>query len=706
MIQKMSPSLRRPSTRSSSGSSNIPQSPSVRSTSSFSNLTRNSIRSTSNSGSQSISASSTRSNSPLRSVSAKSDPFLHPGRIRIRRSDSINNNSRKNDTYTGSITVTIRPKPRSVGTSNDHVGLKSPRYSQPRSNSHHGSNTFVRDPWFITNDKTIVHEEIGEFKFDHVFASHCTNLEVYERTSKPMIDKLLMGFNATIFAYGMTGSGKTFTMSGNEQELGLIPLSVSYLFTNIMEQSMNGDKKFDVIISYLEIYNERIYDLLESGLEESGSRISTPSRLYMSKSNSNGLGVELKIRDDSQYGVKVIGLTERRCESSEELLRWIAIGDKSRKIGETDYNARSSRSHAIVLIRLTSTDVKNGTSRSSTLSLCDLAGSERATGQQERRKEGSFINKSLLALGTVISKLSADKMNSVGSNIPSPSASGSSSSSGNATNNGTSPSNHIPYRDSKLTRLLQPALSGDSIVTTICTVDTRNDAAAETMNTLRFASRAKNVALHVSKKSIISNGNNDGDKDRTIELLRRQLEEQRRMISELKNRSNIGEPLTKSSNESTYKDIKATGNDGDPNLALMRAENRVLKYKLENCEKLLDKDVVDLQDSEIMEIVEMLPFEVGTLLETKFQGLESQIRQYRKYTQKLEDKIMALEKSGHTAISLTGCDGTEVIELQKMLERKDKMIEALQSAKRLRDRALKPLINTQQSPHPVVDNDK
>ncbi|AJW06523.1 AEL_collapsed_G0055500.mRNA.1.CDS.1 [Saccharomyces cerevisiae] len=706
MIQKMSPSLRRPSTRSSSGSSNIPQSPSVRSTSSFSNLTRNSIRSTSNSGSQSISASSTRSNSPLRSVSAKSDPFLHPGRIRIRRSDSINNNSRKNDTYTGSITVTIRPKPRSVGTSHDHVGLKSPRYSQPRSNSHHGSNTFVRDPWFITNDKTIVHEEIGEFKFDHVFASHCTNLEVYERTSKPMIDKLLMGFNATIFAYGMTGSGKTFTMSGNEQELGLIPLSVSYLFTNIMEQSMNGDKKFDVIISYLEIYNERIYDLLESGLEESGSRISTPSRLYMSKSNSNGLGVELKIRDDSQYGVKVIGLTERRCESSEELLRWIAIGDKSRKIGETDYNARSSRSHAIVLIRLTSTDVKNGTSRSSTLSLCDLAGSERATGQQERRKEGSFINKSLLALGTVISKLSADKMNSVGSNIPSPSASGSSSSSGNATNNGTSPSNHIPYRDSKLTRLLQPALSGDSIVTTICTVDTRNDAAAETMNTLRFASRAKNVALHVSKKSIISNGNNDGDKDRTIELLRRQLEEQRRMISELKNHSNIGEPLTKSSNESTYKDIKATGNDGDPNLALMRAENRVLKYKLENCEKLLDKDVVDLQDSEIMEIVEMLPFEVGTLLETKFQGLESQIRQYRKYTQKLEDKIMALEKSGHTAMSLTGCDGTEVIELQKMLERKDKMIEALQSAKRLRDRALKPLINTQQSPHPVVDNDK
>ncbi|CAD6649506.1 XXYS1_4_G0020330.mRNA.1.CDS.1 [Saccharomyces cerevisiae] len=706
MIQKMSPSLRRPSTRSSSGSSNIPQSPSVRSTSSFSNLTRNSIRSTSNSGSQSISASSTRSNSPLRSVSAKSDPFLHPGRIRIRRSDSINNNSRKNDTYTGSITVTIRPKPRSVGTSHDHVGLKSPRYSQPRSNSHHGSNTFVRDPWFITNDKTIVHEEIGEFKFDHIFASHCTNLEVYERTSKPMIDKLLMGFNATIFAYGMTGSGKTFTMSGNEQELGLIPLSVSYLFTNIMEQSMNGDKKFDVIISYLEIYNERIYDLLESGLEEFGSRISTPSRLYMSKSNSNGLGVELKIRDDSQYGVKVIGLTERRCESSEELLRWIAIGDKSRKIGETDYNARSSRSHAIVLIRLTSTDVKNGTSRSSTLSLCDLAGSERATGQQERRKEGSFINKSLLALGTVISKLSADKMNSIGSNIPLTSASGSSSSSGSATNNGTSPSNHIPYRDSKLTRLLQPALSGDSIVTTICTVDTRNDAAAETMNTLRFASRAKNVALHVSKKSIISNGNNDGDKDRTIELLRRQLEEQRRMISELKNRSNLGEPLTKSSNESTYKDIKATGNDGDPNLALMRAENRVLKYKLENCEKLLDKDVVDLQDSEIMEIVEMLPFEVGTLLETKFQGLESQIRQYRKYTQKLEDKIMALEKSGHTAMSLTGCDGTEVIELQKMLERKDKMIEALQSAKRLRDRALKPLINTQQSPHPVVDNDK
>ena len=193
--------------------------------------------------------------------------------------------------------------------SHDNVGFKSPRYSQPRPNPQNGGNTFVRDPWFITNDKTIIHEEIGEFEFDHVFASHCTNLEVYERTSKPMIDKLLVGFNATIFAYGMTGSGKTFTMSGNEQELGLIPLSVSYLFSNVMELSMNGDKKFDVIISYLEIYNERIYDLLESGLEESLSRPSTPSRLYMGKGNSNGLSAELKIRDDTQYGVKAVSYT-------------------------------------------------------------------------------------------------------------------------------------------------------------------------------------------------------------------------------------------------------------------------------------------------------------------------------------------------------------------------------------------------------------
>ncbi|CAI4052773.1 hypothetical protein N7582_005557 [Saccharomyces uvarum] len=702
MIQKMSPSLRRPSTRSSSGSSNIPHSPSVRSTSSFSNVRRNSVRNASNSGSQSVSASSTRSSSPLRSVSAKSDPFLHPGKIRVRRSNSTNNCLRKNDTYTGSITVTIRPKPRSTVASHDNVGFKSPRYSQPRPNPQNGGNTFVRDPWFITNDKTIIHEEIGEFEFDHVFASHCTNLEVYERTSKPMIDKLLVGFNATIFAYGMTGSGKTFTMSGNEQELGLIPLSVSYLFSNVMELSMNGDKKFDVIISYLEIYNERIYDLLESGLEESLSRPSTPSRLYMGKGNSNGLSAELKIRDDTQYGVKVIGLTERRCESSEELLKWIAIGDKSRKIGETDYNARSSRSHAIVLIRLTSTDLESGTSRSSTLSLCDLAGSERATGQQERRKEGSFINKSLLALGTVISKLSADKINPTGSNIHTTPTNTGSSSSGTVTSNNNIPNNHIPYRDSKLTRLLQPALSGDSIVTTICTVDTRNDAAAETINTLRFASRAKNVALHVSKKSIISNGNNDGDKDRTIEMLRRQLEDQRRLISDLKGRPSPDEGPSQFSIDSNIKNNGAV----DPNLALMKAENRILKYKLENCEKLLDKDVVDLQDSEIIEIVEMLPFEVGTLLETKFQGLESQIRQYRKYTQKLEDKIMTLEKPGNTATSLTGCGDTEAAELRKMLERKDKMIEALQSAKRLRDRALKPLTNAHQPSHPIVRNEK
>lgn len=239
-------------------------------------------------------------------------------------------------------------------------------------------------------------------------------------------------------------------------------------------------------------------------------------------------------------------------------------------------------------------------------------------------------------------------------------------------------------------------------MTTICTVDTRNDAAAETINTLRFASRAKNVALHVSKKSIISNGNNDGDKDRTIEMLRRQLEDQRRLISDLKGRPSPDEGPSQFSIDSNIKNNGAV----DPNLALMKAENRILKYKLENCEKLLDKDVVDLQDSEIIEIVEMLPFEVGTLLETKFQGLESQIRQYRKYTQKLEDKIMTLEKPGNTATSLTGCGDTEAAELRKMLERKDKMIEALQSAKRLRDRALKPLTNAHQPSHPIVRNEK
>lgn len=590
-------------------------------------------------------SSSSRSASPTRSANSNTDPFTR--KVRVLRSCSNESPTKRQESYTGTISVVIRPKP---------VLNRE------------------RDPWHIRDGRAISHEEAGEFTFDHIFSANCSNLDVYEATSRPMIDKLLQGFNATVFAYGMTGSGKTFTMTGTSDEAGLIPLSVTYLFSKILEQSMFGTHKFEVIVSYLEIYNEKIYDLLDC---ETDNKInSTPSRMFLSGTSRSNIGpVELRIRDDSQYGVRITGLTEKRCQSSEELSRWIQMGDRNRKTSETIYNTRSSRSHAIVLVRLNNTDLRSGETISSTLSLCDLAGSEKAVSQYERRKEGAFINKSLLALGTVISKLSSESLNRNGAPLF-------------ANNNMAESNTHIPYRDSKLTRILQPALSGNSIITTICTIDTRNEAASETANTIRFASRAKNVALQVAKRPAVSK-ESSSDKDQTIENLIERLEEQNRLVMTLKQKISMA-PNLMNDEESI-----------DPNSSLLKAENKVLKCRLNNCEKLLDKDIIELEDSEMVAIVDMLPVEVGTMLETKFQGLESQLRQYREYTRQLELKLMKCDKreldfagsfTSNVSDSLQMKDA-EISELTRSLERKDKMIEALQSVKRLRERALKPIEN-------------
>ncbi|CAR28585.1 ZYRO0F07414p [Zygosaccharomyces rouxii] len=640
MIQKGTPMMRRNSYRS--------QSPSARSSLSFSNLRKGRIRS------GSLSASSSRSSSPIRSVSSSSDQLLPPPNYGgIKRQDSFGS-PRKQEPYSGIISVVIRLKPN-------------------------GGREL--DPWFVRDEHTMQHADYGEFKYDHVFKTACNNVEVYAQTSKPMIDRVFEGLNATVFAYGMTGSGKTFTMAGTEETLGLIPLSVAYLYSRVMEESLQGDSRFEIAVSYLEIYNEKIYDLLDCE-NELKPTAATSSRMFAHMgTRSSKTPVELKLREDSKYGVKIVGLTERRCESSDELLKWIRIGDKSRKTGETTYNTRSSRSHAIVMIRLTKTDLKEGTSVSSTLSLCDLAGSEKAVTHNERRKEGAFINKSLLALGTVISKLSAESTSHRNGGSSSP------------------VTGHIPYRDSKLTRILQPALSGNGVVTTICTIDTRPDASSETLNTLRFASRAKNVSLHIFRKPLLpsmsgSNGIVE-EKDKTIMSLTRQLEEQQLLIGKLRDDTRS---LPSVSSNGVGGGASSRGSS-DPSTNLVETENKFLKYKLEHCEKLLDKDTTDLQDSEIAEIVDILPVEVGTLLETKFQGMESQLRQYKEYTRTLEEKLAETERQIQapqlSEMSLTSATSTAdsevLVELRKSLERKDRMIEALQSALRLRERALKPI---------------
>ena len=293
------------------------------------------------------------------------------------------------------------------------------------------------------------------------------------------------GYHGTVFAYGMTGTGKTFSMQGTRDSPGVIPLAITDIFSYIRE---TPHREFLLRVSYLEIYNEKIHDLL------------TPPA-------SGGMGVlqqeEIKLREDSKRGVFASPLKEEIVQSPTQLLRVIARGDQSRKTRCTQYNAQSSRSHAVVQIVVESREraplgrsvnekrapLLPGGVRVSTLSMIDLAGSERAADDKERRTEGAHINKSLLTLGTVIAKLSGDK-----------------DPNGNPTDK---EGKHLPYRDSKLTRLLQPALSGNSLVSILCTIQigavgsvaTASGHTGETLNTLKFAARAKNNIISHAKKA-------------------------------------------------------------------------------------------------------------------------------------------------------------------------------------------------------------
>ncbi|EPS42691.1 hypothetical protein H072_3298 [Dactylellina haptotyla CBS 200.50] len=333
--------------------------------------------------------------------------------------------------------------------------------------------------WTVDSGKSLVRyngKEGGDYYLDNVFAPRDGNVRVYESCCKRLVRRVMEGYHGTVFAYGMTGTGKTFSMQGTSENPGVIPLAVTDIFSFIRE---TPHREFLLRVSYLEIYNEKIHDLL-------------------SPAQNSGAGVfgqnveEIKLREDSKRGVYATPLKEEIVQSPTQLLRVIARGDLARKTGSTQFNARSSRSHAVVQIVVESREriIGGGAPldgkaaaggaiggvRVSTLSLIDLAGSERAAETKERRQEGAHINKSLLTLGNVIARLSQAKDDKN--------------------------KDHLPYRDSKLTRLLQPALSGSSLISILCTMASSTDANnLESLNTLKFAARAKNNIVSHAKKA-------------------------------------------------------------------------------------------------------------------------------------------------------------------------------------------------------------
>jgi centromeric protein E len=361
---------------------------------------------------------------------------------------------------------------------------------------------------------------------DNVFAPHDNNAKVYDASAKRLVRRVMEGYHGTVFAYGMTGTGKTFSMQGTATNPGVIPLAITDIFSYIRE---TPHREFLLRVSYLEIYNEKIHDLLAGPVAAGVGGVQQQE--------------EIKLREDSKRGVYATPLKEEIVQSPTQLLRVIARGDNARRTGSTQYNARSSRSHAVVQIVVESRErapapgsgpeskrsaIIPGGVRVSTLSLIDLAGSERAAESKERRTEGAHINKSLLTLGTVIARLSGDKDKN-----------------GNPTDKD---GKHLPYRDSKLTRLLQPALSGNSLVSILCTIQigsvgsaaAANNHTGETLNTLKFAARAKNNIVSHAKKAeeALGSGGDAGSRvlleryRMEIQNLRGQLDKQAQVQSE------------------------------------------------------------------------------------------------------------------------------------------------------------------------------
>ncbi|KAG5314350.1 CENPE protein, partial [Acromyrmex insinuator] len=314
---------------------------------------------------------------------------------------------------------------------------------------------------WITNENTIVATDSefrkrsdGRFEFDHIFDTNTNNNNVFN-VVRPIVDAAVNGFNGTVFAYGQTSSGKTYTMMGTSEEPGIVPLAVEHMFDAIT--NVPG-REFLLRVSYLEIYNEKVNDLLNKNQDKNST--------------------DLKVHEDVN-GQVFVKCKEEVTNSPENVLAIMNKGNKSRRIGETNMNERSSRSHTIFRITIESREAgagSDGAIQVSQLNMVDLAGSERArlTGATgERFKEGRHINLSLSTLALVIKQLSESQ-------------------------------DYVNFRNSKLTRLLQTSLGGNAMTVMICAVTPA--ALDETQCTLSFASRARNVKNDPKLNEVMSDG--------------------------------------------------------------------------------------------------------------------------------------------------------------------------------------------------------
>ncbi|GAB5367896.1 hypothetical protein AAMO2058_001271300 [Amorphochlora amoebiformis] len=284
-------------------------------------------------------------------------------------------------------------------------------------------------------------QQAVNFRFDKIFNPGESNEDVHKHVGTTVVDFVMKGYHGCLFAYGQTSAGKTHTIHGYASDAGVLPRSICLIFKYIEDQP---DREFVLRVSFFEIYNEVINDLL------------APQ------------SVSLRIREDRKRGVFLQGLKEEIAMTPKQVIALLHVGQSHRHVGRTNYNKTSSRSHTVFQLVVESAEKKpNARSRRSCLNIVDLAGSENAVKAGNRAKETGYINKSLLTLGHVVMKLSERD------------------------------SGHVPYRNSKLTRILQNSLSGQAAVAVVCCVSPSSKNLEETISTLKFASRAKRIKASV-----------------------------------------------------------------------------------------------------------------------------------------------------------------------------------------------------------------
>ena len=341
--------------------------------------------------------------------------------------------------------------------------------------------TFTFDYSFWSHDGF---ETADDGMYQRTSSKYADQLSVYNTVGKQVLQNALDGYHCCLFAYGQTGSGKSYSMIGYGPNRGIVPIISEEIF-NIVKSQTCKTKWFEVNVSMLEIYNEKIQDLL----------------IPVNKRQVGGL----KTRESKAIGVYVEGLSKHPVMSYDAIEAMMAEGNRNRTIASTQMNASSSRAHTIITIEFKQLEIINGnkTERFSCINLVDLAGSEKVakTGAVgDRLKEGCSINKSLSVLGLVISTLADKAM-------------------------GKNKGGVVPYRDSSLTRILQNALGGNSKTLMICALSPSNNNYEETLSTLRYADQAKKIKCN----AVI----NESETDKKIRELQSENEELKTLLMKL-----------------------------------------------------------------------------------------------------------------------------------------------------------------------------